>query len=103
MVRTFVTPMVMMFLMFIIVISTSSPLLNSVMEEKMTRISEVLLGSVTPFQLMMGKLLGVVGVRCALADLRRGRLRRGGLQRLRRRGHGRRSSHGSWSIWCWPC
>ena len=69
MVRTFVTPMVMMFLIFTIVISTSSPLLNSVMEEKMTRISEVLLGSVTPFQLMMGKLLGVVGVAVLLAAI----------------------------------
>jgi ABC-2 type transport system permease protein len=66
-VRNFVTPMVMMVLMFTIVISTASPLLNSVMEEKMTRISEVLLGSVTPFQLMMGKLLGVIGVSLVLA------------------------------------
>ena len=32
------------------------------MEEKMQRIAEVLLGSVNPFQLMMGKLLGMVGV-----------------------------------------
>jgi len=54
-------------LMFVLVISTSSPLLNSVMEEKMTRISEVLLGSVTPFQLMMGKLLGIVAVSLVLA------------------------------------
>jgi ABC-type Na+ efflux pump permease subunit len=69
MVRTFVTPMVMMFLIFTIVISTSSPLLNSVMEEKMTRISEVLLGSVTPFELMMGKLLGVIGVALLLAAI----------------------------------
>ena len=38
---------------------TSAPqLLNSVIEEKMSRISEVLIGSVTPFELMMGKLLG---------------------------------------------
>jgi ABC-type Na+ efflux pump permease subunit len=40
----------------------SSPLMQSVLEEKMHRIAEVLLGSVTPFQLMMGKLLGMVGV-----------------------------------------
>jgi ABC-type Na+ efflux pump permease subunit len=33
-------------------------MLNSVIEEKMSRISEVLVGSVTPFQLMMGKLAG---------------------------------------------
>ena len=66
-VRSFMAPMVLMMLMFVLVISTSSPLLNSVMEEKMTRISEVLLGSVTPFQLMMGKLLGIVAVSLVLA------------------------------------
>ena len=32
----------------------------------MTRISEVLLGSVTPFELMVGKLLGIVGVSLVL-------------------------------------
>jgi ABC-2 type transport system permease protein len=68
-VRTMVTPMVMMFLIFTIVISTASPLLNSVMEEKMTRISEVLLGSVTPFELMLGKLLGIIGVAALLAAI----------------------------------
>jgi ABC-type Na+ efflux pump permease subunit len=69
MVRTMVTPMVMMFLIFTIVISTASPLLNSVMEEKMTRISEVLLGSVSPFELMLGKLLGIIGVAVLLAAI----------------------------------
>lgn len=66
-VRSFVTPVVLMMLMFLLVISTSSPLLNGVMEEKMTRISEVLLGSLTPFQLMAGKLVGIVGVSLVLA------------------------------------
>jgi ABC-type Na+ efflux pump permease subunit len=66
-VRSFITPMALMLLMFILVISTASPLLNSVMEEKMTRISEVLLGSVTPFELMMGKLAGIIGVSLLLA------------------------------------
>ena len=68
-IRSFVTPMALMFLMFLIVISTASPLLNSVMEEKMTRISEVLLGSLTPFELMAGKLLGVVGVSVVLSAI----------------------------------
>jgi ABC-2 type transport system permease protein len=66
-VRSFITPVVLMMLMFVLVISTASPLLNSVMEEKMTRISEVLLGSLTPFQLMMGKLVGIVAVSLLLA------------------------------------
>ena len=68
-IRSFVTPMILMGLMFLIVISTASPLLNSVMEEKMTRISEVLLGSVSPFELMAGKLLGVVGVSLVLSTI----------------------------------
>jgi ABC-2 type transport system permease protein len=66
-IRSFVTPMVLMMLMFLIVISTASPLLNSVMEEKLTRISEVMLGSVTPFELMLGKLLGSVAVSVVLS------------------------------------
>jgi ABC-2 type transport system permease protein len=68
-IRSFVTPIVLMMLMFVIVISTASPLLNSVMEEKMTRISEVLLGSLSPFELMAGKLLGVVGVSMVLSAI----------------------------------
>jgi ABC-2 type transport system permease protein len=66
-IRAFVTPMILTGLMFLIVISTASPLLNSVMEEKMTRISEVMLGSVSPFELMAGKLLGVIGVAMVLS------------------------------------
>jgi len=38
------------------------PLLTAVMEEKMNRIAEVLLGSVTPFEFMMGKILGSIAV-----------------------------------------
>jgi ABC-type Na+ efflux pump permease subunit len=66
-IRSFVTPMVLMMIMFLIVISTASPLLNSVMEEKMTRISEVMLGSVSPFELMLGKLVGVLCVAMLLS------------------------------------
>ena len=66
-IRAFITPMVLMMIMFLIVISTASPLLNSVMEEKMTRISEVMLGSVSPFELMLGKLVGVMCVAMLLS------------------------------------
>ena len=52
----------LMMLMFMMVMIGSTPLLQSVLEEKMQKISEVLLGSVQPFQLMMGKLLGMIGV-----------------------------------------
>ncbi|MGE5814376.1 MAG: ABC transporter permease [Acidobacteriota bacterium] len=60
-------PATFMALMFLIVMSSSPQLLNSVMEEKMSRISEVIIASVTPFQLMMGKLLGSAGVSLLLA------------------------------------
>jgi ABC-type Na+ efflux pump permease subunit len=53
--------------MYITVMSSSPQLLNTVIEEKMSRISEVLIASVTPFQLMMGKLLGSVGVSVLLS------------------------------------
>jgi ABC-2 type transport system permease protein len=65
--RTFAIPASFMMMMFLLVMSSSPQLLNSVIEEKMSRISEVLVASVTPFQLMMGKLLGSVGVSLVLA------------------------------------
>lgn len=65
--RTFAMPAITMFLLFGLVMSSAPQLLNSVIEEKTSRISEVLLGSVTAFQLMMGKLLGSVGITLVLA------------------------------------
>jgi ABC-2 type transport system permease protein len=62
-------PAVMMVLMFIVVMAGAPQLLNTVIEEKMSRISEVLIGSVSPFQLMMGKLLGCAGVSLLLAAI----------------------------------
>ena len=55
-------PLVMMMLMFMMVLMGSTPMLQSIMEEKSQRIAEVLLGSIKPFQFMMGKLLGGLGV-----------------------------------------
>jgi ABC-2 type transport system permease protein len=55
-------PMAVMFLMFMVISIGALPLLSSVQEEKMQRIAEVLLGSVQPFALMAGKLIGMVGV-----------------------------------------
>jgi ABC-type Na+ efflux pump permease subunit len=53
-------PMGFMMLMFLVIMMSAQPLLESVMEEKSGRIAEVLLGSVNTFQLMAGKLLGNV-------------------------------------------
>jgi ABC-2 type transport system permease protein len=60
-------PMFFLILMFMSVMTSAQHLLNAIIEEKMSKISEVLLGSVTPFQLLFGKLLGVVGVSLLLA------------------------------------
>jgi ABC-2 type transport system permease protein len=65
-IRTIGVPVTFMFVLFIIVMTTTPQLLNSVLEEKMSRISEVLLGSVTPFQLMLGKLLASTSVSAVL-------------------------------------
>lgn len=55
-------PMGLMMLMLMVVMVGASPLVQSALEEKTLRIAEVLLGSIPPFELMMGKLIGMVGV-----------------------------------------
>jgi ABC-2 type transport system permease protein len=55
-------PMFVLVLMFMSVMTGAMHLLNAIIEEKMSKISEVLLGSVTPVELLSGKLAGVVGV-----------------------------------------
>lgn len=67
--RLFAVPIGSLVLMFLLVMIGAPPLLNAVIEEKVSRISEVLLGSVTPFQLMLGKLLGCTAVSLGLAAL----------------------------------
>ena len=58
-----------MFAMFFVIMSSAPQLVNSVIEEKMSKISEVLLGSITPFELMLGKLLGNTGIALLLGSL----------------------------------
>ncbi len=47
------------FAMYIVIFIYGSMVMRSVMEEKTTRIVEVMISSVKPFQLMMGKVVGV--------------------------------------------
>lgn len=68
-IRTAAVPVVMMFLMFFVIMGSAPQLFNTVLEEKMSRISEVLLGSVSPFELMLGKLVGNVGIALVIAGL----------------------------------
>ena len=58
-----------MMLMFMMVLVGATPLMQGVVEEKMQRIAEVLLGSIRPFGLMLGKLIGTVGVSLTLAGV----------------------------------
>lgn len=60
--ETIIVPYILMFLMFMTLMMSAIPLLNAVMEEKSERIAEVLLGSVTPTQFMLGKVLGGLAV-----------------------------------------
>jgi ABC-2 type transport system permease protein len=62
-------PAGMMMLMFMVVMMVANPLLQGVIEEKMQRIAEVLLGSVPPFELMMGKLLGMTAVSLTISSV----------------------------------
>ena len=65
----FLVPFAMMFLMFMVIMATTTPLLNSTLEEKTQRIAEVLLASIPPFELMAGKLLGIMGVSLTMATV----------------------------------
>ncbi len=53
---------VMGFIMYMAVFIYGTMVMRSVMEEKTSRIVEVMISSVKPFQLMMGKIIGVGGV-----------------------------------------
>ena len=54
--------MSMGFIMYMTVFIYGMMVMRSVMEEKMNRIVEVMISSVKPFQLMLGKIIGVGGV-----------------------------------------
>jgi ABC-2 type transport system permease protein len=55
-------PIITMMLMFMMVMMNVPGMLHSVMEEKTQRIAEVLLGSIRPFEFMMGKLISGIAV-----------------------------------------
>lgn len=52
-------PLAFVYLLWISIFSIMQMLLNNTIEEKSNRIAEVLLSSVTPHEIMMGKLLGI--------------------------------------------
>ena len=56
------TPFIFMMLLFMGIVGISQMLISSTLEEKSNRVFEVLLSSVSPTQLMTGKILGICGV-----------------------------------------
>ena len=67
--QSFLVPYIMVLLMFMLVMMSAVPLLTAVMEEKTGKIAEVLLGTVTPFQFMAGKVMGGLGISLTTAAL----------------------------------
>ncbi|MBN2411009.1 ABC transporter permease [candidate division KSB1 bacterium] len=61
-IEAIIVPIIIMMLMFLMIMMSVPGMLHSVMEEKTQRIAEVLLGSIRPFEFMMGKLLGGIAV-----------------------------------------
>jgi ABC-2 type transport system permease protein len=55
-------PFFFMYLIFMGMVGTGQQMLGSIIEEKNSRIIEVLLSAVSPFQLMTGKILGLAGI-----------------------------------------
>jgi ABC-2 type transport system permease protein len=62
-------PILLIALMFMMIVVAATPAMQGVVEEKTQRIAEVLLGSVHPFDLMLGKLIGLVGVSLTVAAI----------------------------------
>lgn len=61
-IASYMMPFAFMFLIFMGTMGISQHLLTSMIEEKNSRIVEVLLSAVSPLQLMTGKILGITGV-----------------------------------------
>lgn len=68
-VATFLVPVGSMMLLFMLVMSSAPILLNTVLEEKLQKIAELLVSALSPFQLLMGKLLGAAMVSLTLSGI----------------------------------
>ena len=64
-----ILPMAFMILMFMGIMSGGQTMLTSTVEEKSSRVVEVLLSAVSPMELMAGKLLGAVAVSLVMIGL----------------------------------
>ncbi len=62
-------PFFFMFMMFMGIFGMGQHMLTSVIEEKSSRVIEVLLSAVSPFELMAGKIMGLAGVSLTVIGL----------------------------------
>ncbi|OHB68115.1 MAG: hypothetical protein A2Y77_14885 [Planctomycetes bacterium RBG_13_62_9] len=62
-------PFAFMYLMFLGIVGMGQHMISSIIEEKNSRIIEVLLSSVSPFELMAGKIAGLAAVGLAVTAL----------------------------------
>jgi ABC-2 type transport system permease protein len=62
-------PFAFMYLIFISIVSMGQHMISSIIEEKNSRIIEVLLSAVSPFELMAGKIAGLAAVGLAVMAL----------------------------------
>ena len=62
-------PFFFMYLMFLGIMLTAQHMLTSVIEEKSSRVMEVLLSAVSPFELLAGKIFGLAGLGLTLMGL----------------------------------
>lgn len=62
-------PFFFMYLIFMGIVGTGQHMISSVIEEKTSRVIEVLLSAVSPFQLMTGKILGLGGIGLTVVSL----------------------------------
>jgi ABC-2 type transport system permease protein len=61
-IAAFSVPLVLMMILAMIVLMSAGPMLGAVADDKQQRVFEMLLGSATPFELMMGKVLGAIAL-----------------------------------------
>jgi ABC-2 type transport system permease protein len=62
MITKMMTPFIFLFMMFMGIFVVGQQVLTSLVEEKNSRIIEVLLSALTPFELMTGKILGLASI-----------------------------------------
>lgn len=62
-------PFFFMYLIFMGIVGTGQHMISSVIEEKNSRVIEVLLSALSPFQLMAGKIIGLGGIGLTVVSL----------------------------------